>query len=248
LVEDNNDLLNYLVISLGKAFEIVTAMNGKDGWNKIQKQTPDIIVSDIMMPIMDGVELCKKVKEDIKTSHIPIILLTARAGIQNRLDGLEHGADIYIEKPFNSKVLEIHIANLLKLKKSWQRRFETELGIEVSEITRSNRDEEFMKKAIKVVYTNLSNEEFKVTDLIEQMAVSRTLLFMKLTELTGQSASEFIQRIRMKEAARLLSQSDFTITEVAEKTGFSDSSYFTRCFRKHYNITPKAYKQKKGLT
>ncbi|MCT4586600.1 MAG: response regulator [Carboxylicivirga sp.] len=245
IIEDNKDLLNYLKFSLGKNYIVETACNGEEGWRKIKNLDIEIIVSDVMMPVMDGLKLCKLVKEDFETSHIPIILLTARSGNQNIVKGLEQGADIYLEKPFNSEILEAHLQNLIILKKKWQHRFEKDLGIEINEVTRSNRDEEFLKKAIAIVYENISNTDFKVSNLNEQSGVSRTLLHMKLKELTGMSASEFIKGIRLKEAARLLCTEDIKVSEVVDQTGFSDMSYFARCFKNQFGITPKAYQQEK---
>ncbi|MCT4647436.1 MAG: ATP-binding protein, partial [Carboxylicivirga sp.] len=241
IAEDNVDLIDYLAVSLGQKYEVLKAMNGKDAWGLIKDKAPDIIISDVMMPEMDGLQLCRKVKEDIHTSHIPIILLTARTGVQHQFDGLKQGADVYLEKPFNSAILETHLTNLLRLKTVWQQRFEAELGIEVTEVTRSDRDEEFLKKAIKIVYDNLDDADFKVAELVDNMAVSRSLLHMKLKEITGLSASAFIQSLRLKEAARLLSTNQYPVVEVSEKVGFTDPSYFGRCFKKHFDLTPRAY-------
>ena len=245
IAEDNNELSEYLTESLKSNYEVIQTANGLIAWEKIIEDMPEIIISDVMMPEMDGLQLCRKVKEDIRTSHIPIILLTARSGVQHYFEGLKQGADIYLEKPFNTDILLRHLSNLQTLKQTWQKRFEADLGIEVKEITRSSRDEDFLKKTIKTVYEHLSDSDFKVSDLVNLMAMSRSLLHLKLKEICGQSASEFIQSIRLKEAARLLSNDQHSIMEVAEQTGFNDPSYFSRSFKKHFGQTPKSYQQNK---
>ncbi len=242
LVEDNVELRNYIVRELNSVYVAESAENGKFAWEMIKNNPPDIIVSDVMMPEMDGFELCSKVKNEIRTSHIPVILLTAKTGTEDKTDGLEFGADIYIEKPFNSKILFAHIKNLIKLKSNLTKRFATEIGIEVSEITRTTKDENFIRQAIRLTFKNLSNPEFGSNDLVKEMNVSRSLLYLKLKEVTGKSAGDFIQSIRTKEAARLLKSDQLTISEVAYQTGFNDPSYFSRCFKKHFGVSPKEFK------
>jgi AraC-like DNA-binding protein len=242
LVEDNEELRSYIVQELNTLYLIEGVENGRIAWDKIKNDPPDIIVSDVMMPEMDGFELCKIIKNEIRTSHIPVILLTAKSGVDNQIDGLEYGADIYIEKPFNSKILKAHIYNLIQLKSMLIKRFTTEIGIEVSELTRSNKDKDFLKQAIQIVFKNLSDTDFGSNDLVQEMGLSRSLLYMKLKEVTGKSVGEFIQSIRIKEAARLLKANQLTISEIAYQTGFNDPAYFSRCFKKNFGISPKEYK------
>ena len=244
VVEDNKELQGYLKSTLCEDYKVITADNGKEGWDAIQKQQPDVIISDVMMPIMDGFELCKMVKSDIQTSHIPVILLTARTSITDKSEGLQYGANIYMEKPFNSSILRKHLTNLIHFKATLKKRFESDLGIDVSEATHSTRDEKFLKNAIQIVHQQMDNSDFNVALFIDKMAVSRTLLHMKLKEITGKSASEFIQSLRMKEAARLLKSDSSSISEISGQVGFQDPSYFSKCFKKHFKISPKEYQKK----
>ncbi len=244
VVEDNKELQRYLKSALYEGYKVITADNGKEGWDAIQKQQPDIIISDVMMPIMDGFELCKMVKSDIQTSHIPVILLTARTSITDKSEGLQYGANIYMEKPFNSSILRKHLTNLIHFKATLKKRFESDLGIDVSEVTHSTRDEQFLKNAIQIVHQQIADSDFNVAQFVDKMAVSRTLLHMKLKEIAGKSASEFIQSLRMKEAARLLKSDSSSISEISGQVGFQDPSYFSKCFKKHFNISPKEYQKK----
>lgn len=241
IVEDNSELRDYLQEKLGKHFKVLTAENGVAGIQLAKKFQPSLIISDIMMPKMDGLELCAKIKEAIETSHIPVILLTARTGHENQLEGWRQGADLYHEKPFNTELLIEQIHGLLRQKKQYLARFEKEYGIEVKEVTRSNRDEEFLKTALEIVYQHLDNSDFNISEFTRAMSVSRSMLHMKLKEITGKSSTEFIRFIRLKEAAKMLVSSSISISEVADRTGFSDLSYFSKSFKKQFGSTPSDY-------
>ncbi len=243
LAEDNTELLEYLAGQLSNKYKVVKAENGKLAWEIIQNEQPDVLISDVMMPEMDGFELCEKVKNDLRTSHIPVILLTAKTDIEDKKEGLLLGADIYLEKPFHGNILESHLSNIFKMKQTLQKKFASDLGVEVTEVTRSGRDEEFLNMAIKTVHKNMDNPQFKIPEFTKEMAVSKTLLHMKLKEITGKSALEFIQTIRLKEAARLLKSDKYSVSDVADRTGFNDPAYFSKCFKKHFNILPKQYQQ-----
>jgi ligand-binding sensor domain-containing protein/signal transduction histidine kinase/DNA-binding NarL/FixJ family response regulator len=241
LVEDHKELQNYLKSFLEKFYFVFTANNGEEALKIIEHENPDVVVSDVMMPLMDGFELCNNIKSNIETSHIPVILLTARTSEEDQTEGLENGADVYLSKPFNSKILKVHISNLLNNKIILKKRFEQELGINVSELTYSNKDEEFIKKAIRIVHDNIADSLFSVAAFVELMGVSKSLLHMKLKEIIGKSASEFILSIRMKEASRLLKSKQYSISEVSDFVGFNDASYFSKSFKKYFNHSPKEH-------
>ena len=244
LVEDNPELREYLFNNLRNKYKVILAENGKLAWVILKKEKPDIVVSDVMMPEMNGFELLNKIKNELQTSHIPVILLTAKTDIADRREGLRLGADIYLEKPFHTDILESHLNNLLNLKRTLHKKFVSNLGVKITEVTRSGRDEEFLNQAIKTVHDNIDNPGFKIPEFTKEMAVSKTLLHMKLKELTGKSALEFIQTIRLKEAGRLLKSDQHSIADVADKTGFNDPAYFSKCFKKHFDILPRQYQKK----
>jgi signal transduction histidine kinase/DNA-binding response OmpR family regulator len=243
IVDDNAELLSYLQSQLSLRYKVRTATNGLVAWEMIQDNPPDLIISDVMMPKLNGFELCAKVKNNLGTSHIPLILLTAKNTVNDKADGLQQGADIYLEKPFHSRILEAHIVNLFRMKRTLQERFRHDLGVNTADITRSDKDTDFLNKAIKTVQDNLDNADFKIPDFALAMTVSRSLLHLKLKELTGKSALEFIQTIRLKEAAQKLRTNQYTITEVAEMTGFNDAAYFSKCFKKHFEKLPKQFQK-----
>jgi ligand-binding sensor domain-containing protein/signal transduction histidine kinase/CheY-like chemotaxis protein/AraC-like DNA-binding protein len=244
LVEDHEDLQHYLKEFLKQFFYVFTANNGDEALKVIRKENPDVVVSDVMMPIMDGFELCNRIKSDIEISHIPVVLLTARSTEEDQTEGLENGADIYLCKPFNSNILKAHLFNLMNHKSVLRKRFEHELGINVSELTYSNKDEEFIKKAIQIVHDNMADPVFSVAVFIEKMGVSKTLLHTKLKETLGKSALEFILSIRMKEASRLLKSNQYTISEVSDLVGFNDASYFSKSFKKYFNHSPREHNKR----
>ncbi|MCG8309791.1 MAG: response regulator [Cytophagales bacterium] len=246
LVEDNVELRTYIKNSLVEKYTVYGAADGNEGWKMAREKQPDVIVSDVMMPGMNGLDLCRRVKTDINTSHIPVILLTARTSVNDKTEGLKLGADIYLEKPFNSNILHAHLHNLLQLRDRLKKRFESDIGLDVAEVTHSTKDEEFINRAFSIIFNHMSDPGFNVTQFIEKMAVSRSLLHLKLKEVTGMSASAFIQSVRIKEAAKLLKLNKQTISEIADQTGFSDPSYFSKCFKKHLMVSPKDYQKRYG--
>ncbi|MCL3780927.1 response regulator [Prolixibacteraceae bacterium JC049] len=248
IVEDNLDLQQYLTQLLQKTYNVKTASNGVEAWEYLQNHKPDIIISDVMMPQMDGFELCDKIKSDLSTSHIPVILLTAKTEEQDKTLGLRKGADLYLEKPFNSEILLSYLRNLEVAKQNIKTRFEKDLGINLTEVTYSDKDEEFIQKAIKIVFDNMQNDTFDVKQFIAEMAISKSLLYTKLKEISGMTATQFIQSIRMKEAARLLQTNQFNINETATKVGFADPAYFSRCFKKQFQCSPSEFVKQEGTT
>lgn len=245
LVEDNADLRALLQQTFRKTYNILMAENGKEGVDLAIEHIPDIIISDVMMPIKDGVELTQHLKNDERTSHIPIILLTAKAGDENKLLGIEVGADDYITKPFNSKLLITKVAKLIENRRLLQQRYSQELILLPKDIAITNLDEQFLEKVQTILDKNLIESSFNVTDFSKAAGMSRMQLHRKLKALTGLTASEFIRSQRIKLAAQLLKSSDINISQVGYSVGFNDHSYFTKCFKEVYHCTPTAYSKRK---
>ncbi len=238
LVEDNPDLRKYIGVHLETDYKIIEAATGKEGCEKAVEIIPDLIISDIMMPEMDGYSLCKKLKSDERTSHIPIILLTARAGEEDKLHGLETGADDYLTKPFSSKELLLRVNNLIEVRQILRKKFSGSLIIKPKDIAGSSVDKLFLEKAIRVVENNISNEKFSVEEFSEEMNLSHSQLHRKLKALINQSSIQFIRSIRMQRALELLQHNSGNIAEIAWQVGFTDPSYFTKTFSKHFGYLP----------
>ena len=246
IVEDNQDIVSYLEDAFSGEYRVLTSENGKMALAELKKHIPDVIISDIMMPEVDGIELCKIVKSDEKLSHIPIVLITAKAGEEEILSGLENGADDYIIKPFSIKEVKARVKNLILQRERILKKFNAELdSFEPESITHSNPDEVFLKEAMKIVEQNMSNPEFTSKDLVEKLNLSRSLVFLKLKKITGTSASQFITAIRLRTAAKLLKNSSKNISEIAFAVGFNDHAYFTRLFKKIFHLSPSEYARKK---
>jgi ligand-binding sensor domain-containing protein/DNA-binding response OmpR family regulator/nitrogen-specific signal transduction histidine kinase len=241
IVEDNKDLRALLVSLLKEQYGILQAGDGAEGLAVALKEIPDIILSDVMMPGMDGIELCKAVKGDIRTSHIPLILLTARTGEESKLEGLTAGADDYITKPFNREILHIKIRNLTEARKRNQIALEEQIRIEPSRIAVNSLDEKLIRKAIEYTETNISNPDFSVEELSRELGMSRVHLYKKLSSLTGKTPIEFIRIIRLKRAAQLLKESQLTVSEIAYEVGFNNPKYFRKYFKDEFGVLPSLY-------
>ena len=242
-VEDNEDLCRYLMNAFQTDYRVVIAKNGKVGLEKAMEILPDVIVSDVMMPVMNGIECCEALKMDERTAHIPVILLTALAEERQQLEGYGAGADDYLPKPFSLAVLKAKIKNLLKRSEQLKLYFRDRFDLRTPEQTIADPDKEFLSKVTKVVLAHLQDPEFDVELFCSEMAMSRASLFRKLKSTTGCSASSFTRNIRIKRAAELLGQHAYSIGEVAAQVGFSDPNYFTRCFKEIYGITPSEFIQ-----
>jgi signal transduction histidine kinase/ligand-binding sensor domain-containing protein/CheY-like chemotaxis protein/AraC-like DNA-binding protein len=241
LVEDNDDFRFYLKDNLKDIYKLVEAANGKDGWQKALSQHPDLIVSDISMPEMTGIELCKKLKNDRRTSHIPVILLTALTGESEQLKGLEIGANDYITKPFNFEILLSKIKNILVLKDVYKRTYKKQMDVQLQEIPLQNEDEILLKNIVEYIELNILNDNLSVDELGRQMGISRGSLYNKVWMLTNKSPGEFIRSIRLKKAAYLLGNSQMTISQICYEVGFNTPKHFTKMFKEEYNILPSAY-------
>ena len=244
VVEDDHEIRSYIKSEFHDRYEMIEALDGMEGWEMAQSQMPDLIISDVMMPRLDGIQFCKKIKTDISTSHIPVILLTARTSIENRIEGLETGADSYIPKPFNPKHLMVRVEKLIELRQNLMAKFSKSINFEAKEMTLTSADERFLQKAINLVKDNISNSELNIEDMGSELGMSRVHLYRKLKALTNQTPSEFVRTIRLKQAAYLLSQNKINISEVAYAVGFSSHQYFTNCFQNYFKMSPTDYSQK----
>ncbi|MDO6801318.1 two-component regulator propeller domain-containing protein [Wenyingzhuangia sp. 1_MG-2023] len=241
VVDDNEDIRMFIRQALQKDYNILEAENGLKGFEIAKKEVPNIIISDYVMPEMDGVEFCKKCKDLAETSHIPFMLLTAKTSKENEYLGLESGADDYITKPFNLESLQLKIKNIISRRNRLRKRFNQEIILKPEDVTVTSTDEIFLKNAMEVVEKNMMNTEFSVEMLVKEMNVSRSNLYLKLKEITGLSSSEFIRSIRLKRAVQLLKKSDLSVKEIMYMTGFNSPSYFAKCFKKQFNMTPSEY-------
>ncbi|KOP38296.1 hybrid sensor histidine kinase/response regulator [Flavobacterium sp. WLB] len=244
LVEDHKVLRKFMKNLLKKDYNIIEAENGKIAFEKALKFVPNLIISDVIMPEMVGTELCSKIKENLKTSHIPVILLTSRSSLVYKFEGLESGADDYISKPFNLMEFRLRVKNLLNSTERLKLKFSSEDSFIPSEITVSSLDEELLKKAFKIVEDNISNEQFDIPFFCSELGVSRTMLFLKVKAWTNFTPNEFIHEIRLKRAAQLLEQNKLNVSEISYKVGFNNPKYFSKCFQKRYGETPSQYSDK----
>lgn len=242
LVEDNADFRAYVAGELAAEFEVVQAADGEEGLRKAHKHRPDLIVCDVMMPRIDGFEVCKRLKNDIETSHIPIVLLTARADDEVRREGYEAGADAYLSKPFNMEVLLARIRNLVDERRRRIRSFSSEADISPSQITVTTLDRKLIDRIMEHVERNIGNPNYSVEELSSDVAMHRMNLYRKLQSITGMTPSEFLRTMRLKRAAQLLAQDEgLSVTEVSEMVGFNTPKYFTRYFRDMFGTTPSQY-------
>ena len=239
LVEDNQDFLTYMKQSLEGDYNILTAVNGVEALDVLRKRDVDMITSDVMMPEMDGLELCHRVKTDINTSHIPVILLTAKSMAGDELEGLEAGADDYITKPFSMEILRQRIHKLVERNQKQHERFAKEVDIEPSEITVTSLDEQFIAQAISIVEAHISESDFGVEELSNEMGVHRSQLYKKLYHLTGKTPVLFVRLLRLKRGKQLLEQSGMYVSEVAYQVGFNSPRLFSKYFKEEFGVTPK---------
>ncbi len=241
VVEDNDEIRKFIVSCFDDQYKIVEAQDGQQAWELVQNTIPDIIISDVMMPKMDGIEFCTKLKKDIRCSHIPIVLLTARTSLLYQKNGLEVGVDDYLTKPFTPSLLTTRVKNILQARSRMHQYFVRNEKVKPEEIKMTSKDDDFLKKAIKCVEDNMSNPEFNVEIFMKEIGVSRSLLFRKLKSLTGQSTTEFIRTIRIKRAGQILKQDSLLISETAYEVGFSDLKYFRECFKKFHGMSPSEF-------
>ncbi|MDW7695776.1 two-component regulator propeller domain-containing protein [Flammeovirgaceae bacterium SG7u.111] len=245
VVEDNHDMRKFLCDNLVTRYQIMEAENGKQGFELAREHNPVLIISDIMMPVMNGLEFCHKIKSEFDTSHIPVILLTAKNSPENVLDGLEEGADDYITKPFFTKHLLARVENLINSRKLLSEKFNKGTLINPSDITATGIDENFISEVTDIIEAHISDSDLKVTFLAKSMGMSHSALYKKIKSITGLSGNEFIRNIRLKKASQLLKGSSSNITDVIYQVGFNNRSYFSKCFQEMYGMTPSQFAAQK---
>ena len=243
LVEDNSDLRHFITETVQPYYNVIEAVNGQEGLEKAISEVPDIIVSDVMMPVMDGFALTQKLKKDERTSHIPVILLTAKAGQAHKLEGLGTGADDYLIKPFDAPELLLRIQNLINQRKLLRRKFAGEILLKPSEVAVKSTDDVFLQKLMQAIEANMSEDDFGVEELAKKVTMSRSQLHRKLMALTGQSPSEVLRNTRLLRAKELLQKKSASPSEVAFKVGFNSHAYFSKCFKEEFGISPSDVSQ-----
>ena len=245
VVDDNEDFRIFMRYSLELQYRVKLAVNGNEAWEMMQEELPDLVISDVMMPQMDGNELCRLIKQDKRIAHIPVILLTARQNTEAKLEGLQTGADDYVTKPFNMTILVLRIRKLIELSR-YHRVTQGMIDPAPSEIVITSLDEKLIEKAIKYVEDNMSRTELSVEELSRELGMSRVHLYKKLLQITGKTPIEFIRVIRLKRAAQLLRESQLHVSEVAFEVGFNNPKYFSRYFKDEFGVLPSVYQEKEG--
>jgi len=241
LVEDNEDFRFYLKENLRLHYKVFEASHGKEGWQKTLAHHPQLIVSDINMPEMDGIELTKKIKSDKRTSHIPVILLTALTGEEDQLKGLGTGANDYITKPFNFEVLNAKVRNLLLLNSNLKNTYSRQIKVLTPEVEIQSDDERLLNTVMLYLEENLTNPELSVEELSKHVGMSRSSLYSKILDLTGQTPVEFIRSVKLEKAAVLLEKSDMNVAQIAYSVGFSTPNYFAKSFKTKFGMLPSEY-------
>jgi len=241
VVEDNHDVQSLLKENLEEHYNCIQAFNGEEGLELCRKHTPDIVLSDVMMPKKDGYEMCAEIKQDNAICHIPIVMLTARSSDVDKMSGFEGGAEAYVSKPFNVDILLAQIKSILDARKSVRDKFSSNLDIQPEEVTFTSIDEKLIERLLKYIEKNISNPEFTVVQLADEVGMSQSILNKKLKAILGQTANVFIRSIRLKRAAQLLKLQRLAVMDVVYEVGFNDVKYFRECFRKHFDMTPSEY-------
>lgn len=242
LIEDNEDMRHFISEQLIENYKIRQALNGEEGFLKAVANPPDLIITDLMMPKMDGMELCHKLKSNLATSHVPIIMLTAKAGMVNKIEGLETGADDYLTKPFNAKELQVRAKNLIEQRKQLRELFSNiQLKIDPKNVTVTSVDHQFLQDLLNLLEDKFSEPDFGVPQMQDALAMSKTQLHRKLKALTNEAPGELLRNFRLKRAAQLLSQDADNVTQIAYSVGFNNLSYFAKCFKEVYGVSPSSY-------
>jgi ligand-binding sensor domain-containing protein/signal transduction histidine kinase/DNA-binding response OmpR family regulator len=246
IVEDNPDVRYFIRTHFEQVYRIYEARNGQEGWELALKLIPDVIISDILMPDVDGYEFCKRIKKDERTSHIPLLLLTALHSKEHEIEGLTHGADDFITKPFDISVLQTKVENMLSIRKSLRDKYTRELILKPSDVTVTSPDEKFLVRAMEVVEKNISNPDFDIESFAAEAGVSRMQLYRKFSALTNMTVKEFVRSIRLKRAAQLLLDKKMSVSEVAFAVGFRDLSHFRKCFSREFGMSATEYIRANG--
>ncbi len=244
VIDDNEEIRNILVDIFSPLYAVETASNGEEGYEKVKVMQPDLVISDIMMPGMPGTELCAKIKNNIETCHIPVVLLTALSAPERELEGLRIGADIYVVKPFNMRRLVMQCNNLINTRRILQNKYARQLDNKAEKIATNELDQKFIEQAMQVVEDNMENPEFSVEAFSREMGVGRTVLFQKIKGITGSTPNNFIMNLRLKKAAYfLLNSPEMNISDIAYRLGFGNPQYFNKCFKELFSIAPTQYRK-----
>ena len=247
IVEDNKEILHYLNQGLSELFNTIGAYNGEEALEILKEKDVDVVVTDVMMPVMDGIKLCKSIKQNIRTCHIPVIILSAKSEVKDQMEGLQVGADDYIPKPFSLSIVMTKIQNMLRTRHRMLERYSKSLEVEPEKITFNAMDEALLKRAVAIVEKNMDNIEFSTDEFAREMNMSRSNLHLKLKAITGESTIDFIRKIRFNEACKLLKDGRYTVSEVSSMVGFNTPSYFATSFKKYFGCLPTEYiKKRKG--
>jgi signal transduction histidine kinase/DNA-binding response OmpR family regulator len=245
IIEDNDDMRKFLVTEFSSEFSVTEASTGEEGFMIACDMIPDLIVSDVVLPGKSGVSVCREIKEDIRTSHIPVILLTAKASTQDHIVGLEAGADVYIPKPFSIRVLQTQVTQVISTRRKLYTRYSQDAYLMPANLADNTIDKEFLQKAVDYVNNNLRNSQLSVESIAELFHISRSQVYRKIKALTGQTVVEFIRSMRLKHALTLMDEKKYNLSEVADRAGFNSLSYFTRSFKEQYGKAPSEYLEKK---
>ncbi len=241
LVDDNEEILEFISDDLDEKYTVIKALDGEEALNILKEESVQLVITDVMMPVMDGFELCRNIKSNFEYSHIPVIILTAKNTLQSKIEGIELGADAYIEKPFSPEHLQVQIANLLLNRSKIKEYFANSPMVHIKTMAYSKADEQFLEKLNDAIYRNMENTDLNVDQLAEIMNMSRATLYRKIKEISNLSPNELINVARLKIAAELLAEDGYKIYEVSEKVGFSSYKQFGRHFAKQFGIFPSEY-------
>ena len=243
VAEDNKEVRKFIQESVDQEYSVLLAEDGLQAWNMVTSEIPDLVITDIMMPVMDGLELCKKIKQDDRTSHIQVIMLTARAMSQDKIKGLKTGADDYIIKPFSVDEMRVRVNNLIEQREKLRKKYAEQIHLDWGELIVTSPDEQFLKNLTGIVKEHMQDAAFDVRALQSRFAMSPNNLYKKLKALTGYSAVELIRVMRLHHAKSLIKQNKLRITEILMEAGFSNHSYFSKCFKKQFGMSPKEYQK-----
>ena len=242
IVEDNSELRDYLKNEINDEYKVITANNGKKGLEIAKELLPDIIITDVIMPEMDGFVFCKKIKTDIRTSHIPLLMLTAKTQIDDRMQGIELGADAYMIKPFDMRLLKLRLSQLITSRQLIFNKYFSLISDVSEDVNTTSLDKVFIEKVLNHINSNIANPNLNVELLATQLNLSRSQFYRKIKALTNQTANEFLRNIRLQKAKQIIENGNTNIGEVCYKVGFSSPSYFTKCFKSHFKMLPTEVK------
>jgi DNA-binding response OmpR family regulator/nitrogen-specific signal transduction histidine kinase len=241
IVEDEEDIRNYIIEELSSDYKVLSAKNGEEGLNIANETIPDLIITDVMMPVLSGIELCKKLRNQVITSHIPIIILSAKTGTNEQIEGLEMGADVYMIKPFNIDVLKVQVQRLISFKQAVYAKYLKETTLIPQDAGTSKLDDDFIRKVLSFIEQNMTDSDLNVDQLANCVSLSKVQTYRKVKAISGLSIVEFIRTVRLKKASQLILEDRLNFSEIAFATGFSTPSYFSKCFHDHFGITPSEF-------